>query len=511
MTESELHPALQGLEPRPLWERFDEIRRIPRASLNEEGMRQYLEGVAAAQAWKSIRDEAGNLIIYVPGCGAGKRAPALAIQGHMDMVCVKRRDVEHDFASDPIELQRASVEFEAGKPSDVLQARGTSLGSDNGVGIAAGLAIALDAELEHPPLELIFTADEERGMTGVENLDVSLISAKRLLNLDAEEHGSIYLSSAGGRDLIGTWGLQREDIAADDLPVHVTLAGLAGGHSGVEIHLGRINAIHLLVKSLTDPAVELDGVRLGRLEGGEASNAIPRSADVLLWCARHRAEPFIEALIGVVERAMEAFLPEDRAGLCFEARIGEREEIEHMQVEAEGPLSAVVTRTVLKSLAHIPDGVIAMSEALPGLVETSSNLGIVRTREDELEFVTLTRSSKQGGVGSVQERIERRLEAAGASVTYENEWPGWEADLENPLVERVLSVYEDLYDAQPAVKAIHGGLECGFFAQRIPGISMIAFGPEIRNAHTPDEAILVETVPPFYALVRALVRDLCRA
>jgi dipeptidase D len=511
MSKGDLHPALVGLEPRSLWERFDEIRQIPRASQNEEGVRAYLENLAAEHDWKCVRDGAGNVVIYVPGVGAGKRAPALAIQGHMDMVCVKRREVEHDFDADPIELKRAELELGGAERVDCLQACDTSLGSDNGVGIAAGLAIALDPDLEHPPLELIFTADEERGMTGAEGLDVELISARRMLNLDAEEHGSIYLSCAGGRDLVASWSIEREDIAADDLPVWVTISGLAGGHSGVEIHLGRQNAISLLVQALTDGAVELDGVRLGKLDGGAASNAIPRSAEALLWCARHRAEPLVDSLIAVVQLAMDKFLPEDRAGIHFEARIGEREEIEGLDPDTVGPLSAATTRMILKALATIPDGVIAMSEALEGLVETSSNLGVVKTGANELSAKALTRSSKVGGVVSVQDRIERRLEASGAFIEFENEWPGWEADLTNPLVNRSIAVFEDLFESQPAIKAIHGGLECGFFAQRIPGLAMISFGPEIRNAHTPDEAIVLDTVPPFFELVRALVKDLCRA
>ena len=511
MSKGDLHPALVGLEPRSVWERFDEIRRIPRGSQNEEGMRAYLEGLAAEQSWKCVRDAAGNIVIYVPGTGAGKRAPALAIQGHMDMVCVKRRDVAHDFAADPIELKRAELEFGGEPRRDCLQARDTSLGSDNGVGIAAGLAIALDPELDHPPLELIFTADEEVGMSGAEGLDVGLISARRMLNLDAEEHGSIYLSCAGGRDLVASWNIEREDIAGDDLPVWVTISGLAGGHSGVEIHLGRQNAISLLVQALTNGAVELDGVRLGKLDGGAASNAIPRSAEALLWCARHRAEPLVESLIAVVQQAMESFLPEDREGIHFEARIGEPDEMDAFDPNSVGPLSAAATRMILKALATIPDGVIAMSEALEGLVETSSNLGVVETRDTELCAKALTRSSKNGGVLSVQDRIERRLEASGAMIEFENEWPGWEADLTNGLVGRSIAVFEKLFESSPAIKAIHGGLECGFFAQRIPGMSMISFGPEIRNAHTPDEAIVLDTVPPFFELVRALVRDLCRA
>lgn len=508
MGTTQLHPALAGLEPRELWERFDELRQIPRPSMLEEGVRRHLEAIAETQGWRSARDEAGNLFVYVPGRGVGKKAPPLAVQGHMDMVCTKRAEVQHDFEKDPIQLKRGKIEIE-GETREVLQADGTTLGSDNGIGVAAALALALDPGLDHPPLELIFTADEEVGMSGAEHLDSELVHAKRLLNFDAEEHGSFYLSCAGGRDLIARWAVEREEIAADDLPLFLSISGLAGGHSGVDIHRNRTNAILLMAQALSDQCIELDGIRLGRFDGGGQDNAIPRQSEVLLWCARHRAEPLAKSLTDLMARLGREMDPTDHGAFCFEARIGDEAEREALADFA--PLSNRMFRTVLKMLCAFPNGVLVMSEAIEGLVESSSNLGILETTHDEMRLVSLTRSSKRGAVEAIQGRMELAMEAAGAQVEFSNAWPGWEADLDNPLVRTAISTYAELFDQAPAIKAIHGGLECGYLAERLPSCNMIAFGPEIVNAHTPDEAVVLDTVGPFYELARRLLRNLCRS
>lgn len=473
----------------------------------EEGVRVHLESIAAEQGWKSARDDAGNLVLYVPGRGAGRKSPPLAIQGHMDMVCTKRNEVEHDFATDSIELMLAEMDID-GSPHAVLRAKGTTLGSDNGIGLAAGLAVALDSELDRPPLELIFTADEEAGMSGAEGLDPGLVHAKRLLNLDAEEHGSVYLSCAGGRDLIAQWALEREEVRADDIPVRVVLEGLAGGHSGVDIHLGRRNAIVALVNALCEVETDFDGVRLGRIDGGGQDNAIPRRAELLLWCAKHRAAPLCEEIRAHFEAMREDLEPKDLAGLRIKTEIGD--EAERDALSDYGPLSATMSRTILKVLRAVPDGVISMSEAIPDLVESSSNLGIISTGPDHVRLVLLTRSSKSGALETIQGRMELSMEAAGAEVEFDNGWPGWEADLENPLLAQTVSTYQALFATSPQIKAIHGGLECGYLSQRLPGVHMVAFGPEIRNAHTPDESVVLDSVEPFFMLVRQLVRDLCR-
>ena len=496
----ELDAALTGLEPRILWEQFDAIRRIPRPSLHEERVRQYLRDLAAAQGWRTREDKAGNIVIYVQGCGRGVDSASLAFQGHMDMVCVKDPEVTHDFHRDPIALARETIVVE-GEPRDVLTAQGTTLGSDNGLGIAAALAVALDESVDHPPLELLFTADEETGMTGAFALDGSMISAGRLINLDAEEQGSVYLSCAGGRDLVAQWELQREPARAEDIALRVRVSGLRGGHSGVDIHEGRPNAIMVLLRALAAPNVELDGVRLASCDGGGRTNAIPRTAQAILWCSPQRSESLRQQLIAAVHGLIEGFGPLDRE-LTFLV-----EQVDAS--ECPGPLAAAGSRAVLKALTTLPDGVIAWSKSIDGLVETSSNLGILETTEGTLRATCMTRSSADDAIEHVQERMKLALEASGAQVEFRGAYPGWEADLDNPLLERHNQVYERLFGRPPAVKAIHAGLECGILHKRIPGVHMIAFGPEIRNAHTPDEAVLLDTVEPFWRLVAALASDLC--
>lgn len=500
MPEDELDPALQGLEPRLLWQQFDAIRRIPRPSLHEELVRKHLRSVASEHGWEVREDRAGNIVLAVPGQGAGKKAPALAIQGHMDMVCAKNPDVAHDFHRDPIALHRVELELD-GRSCDVLQARGTTLGSDNGLGLAAALALAIDETVDRPPLELLFTSDEETGMSGALNLDAGMIRAKNLLNLDAEEHGSVYLSCAGGRELIGHWELEREKPRPEDVALRVRVSGFRGGHSGVEIHEGRANAIVELLGTLSAPGVELDGVRLASCDGGGRPNAIPRFAQAVLWCAPSRVQMLVDQLREAAETRRERVAEQDRG---FELTV---ERVDG--TECPAPLVAHESRAMLKALSSLPDGVIAWSKSIEGLVETSNNLGVIETTQQQLRVVCLTRSSRDGALESVQERMQRTLEASGATSTYQGAYPGWEADLDNPLLARTIAVYEALFGEPPAVKAIHAGLECGILHTQMPSVHMVAFGPEIRNAHTPDEAVVLDTVEPFWRLLSGMARDLC--
>jgi dipeptidase D len=499
--ETTLHPALQGLEPATLWQQFDRLRRIPRPSYHEQGVRDFLHALASDHGWRSAEDKAGNVVIYVPGRGRGEGSEPLAIQGHMDMVCEKRSDVEHDFHTDPIDLRRTEIDVD-GTMKEVLAAQGTTLGSDNGIGVVTALSLGLIEGQDHPPLELIFTTNEEAGMTGAIDFDGSLVSAKRLLNLDAEEDGSIYLSCAGGRELHARWEVRRQTPGVDDVPVLLKVSGLRGGHSGVDIHLGRANAILVLVQTLADPRVELDAVRLGSCSGGGRPNAVPRDAEAILWCARTRLENLRREIAEV-----EASMRERYAEIDPDLRI-ELEEIDDPGASMH-PMSAGQSRALLKAIVAIPDGVIAWSPVLEGLVETSSNMGIVETTDEEMKLVALTRSSKPGAMELVQERAERALESSGASVEYGGAYPGWEAKTDTALLEQAKKTYGRLFAKPPEIKAIHAGLECGILGQRLPGVDMISFGPDIRNAHTPDEALVLDTMPSFWRFVSALVADLC--
>jgi dipeptidase D len=496
-----IDPALEGLTPRSLWEQFDALRRIPRPSLAEEGVRAHLRALARDNGFGLREDGAGNLVLVVPARGRGVGKAPLSIQGHMDMVCEKATGVEHDFTRDAIALQRREVDVD-GRPMDVLQACGTTLGSDNGIGCATALAIALEPDLDHPPLELLFTANEENGMTGAAALDPNLVTARRLLNLDAEEDGTIYLSCAGGRDLVATWTVERQNPGSDAVPLEIVVDGLRGGHSGVDIHLGRANAIVLAVRALSNPGIDLDGVQLASFEGGGRANAIPRRARVVLWCARSRVDAVIAQIATAAENLRNEIAATDP----------------DLEVSCEtispdgvlGPLPPPIGKAIFRAVASIPDGVLAWSEVIDGLVETSNNIGIFTTDETSMRVQCLSRSSKEGAVVALQERVERKLESSGASVLFQGEYPGWEAKLDTELLAVARTTYARLFGRQPALKAIHAGLECGILGRRIPNLEMIAFGPAIHNAHTPDEMLVIDTVAPFWRFVSELVADLCR-
>jgi dipeptidase D len=511
--EPAIDPALVDLEPATLFALFDQLRRIPRPSLHEEGVRAWLRGLAGRHGWELAEDAAGNVVLRIDGRGHGRDAAPVIVQGHMDMVTEKRSDVDHDFLRDPIGLRRAHVDYGHG-PRDVLLARGTTLGADNGIGVCTALAVALAPDVDHPPLELLFTANEETGMTGAIALDGSMLTGRRLVNLDAEEHGSLYLSCAGGRDLIATWEVRRHPRGSHDVPVRLQIHGLRGGHSGVDIHEGRASANVLLVKTLLHELVELDGVHLASVDGGTKRNAIAREAAAVLWVPASREAGFRAQVAAAFERIVEAARHTDpEVALSLEVLAGDA------AAAVADPVDDALARAVLRALDGVPHGVQAWSPVVEGLVETSNNLAIICTAGpsaggetagvDVLRVECLSRSSKAGAIEGLQERIARTLTASGAKVEFRGAYPGWEADPHNPMVARTSATFARTFGSEPQIKAIHAGLECGILGQRLPGVAMVAFGPEIRDAHTPEEALVLDTVGPFWTLVVALMRDLC--
>lgn len=502
-----LDPALAGLEPLELWRQFDALRRIPRPSLQEAGVRGYLLGLAADHGWAALTDETGNVVLRVPGRGCGTDSATLAIQGHMDMVCEKLETIAHDFSRDPIQLRRRVRRID-GREVDVLQAVGTTLGSDNGIGCATALALALTPGLDHPPLELLFTVDEEVGMTGAFGLDPTLVTARRLINLDAELEGRIYLSCAGGRELHARWELDRDERHNDDVAVRLRVEGLRGGHSGVDIHEGRANALAVLIGLLTSKEIDLEGVRLATCDGGGRSNAIAATAQTVLWCASSRVKELGRAFTLAGERVAEAY-----AAVDPELQVSFEELDRESRAQTPPPVSSITSRSILEALRNMRDGVLTWSPVIDGLVESSNNLGTISTTRGpdggEMRLVALTRSSKPGAIESYQDRWERTLEASGASVEYQHGFPGWEARVDTELLRTAQASYERLFARAPILEAIHAGLECGVLHDRVPGLEMIAFGPDIHDAHTPNESLVIASVEPFWRFVVQLAADLC--
>ncbi len=493
------------LQPALLWRYFDDLCRIPRGSGNESGVRAYLKEFAERNHWAFAQDSAGNCVISVPGRGAGLASEPVILQSHMDMVCVAdKQHAGHDFTRDPISTQVRQW-TEKGAAREVLTGTGTTLGADNGMGLVAGLAVATDPAVAGcPPLELLLTIEEETGLTGARKLDPSLLRADLLINLDSEELGDICVSCAGGRDLVVDWTLQRESPSPQDVPMRVRIGGLPGGHSGVQIHERRGNAIVSLLRALLAiPGV--DGViELAALEGGAARNVIPGTLTALLWAPEAQALAIESAFNDpALREAILAEVDEDVPGsiTCGAERLHE--------LSAYQPIPPARTSAILNAIAAIPNGVRQWSEVVDGLVETSNNVAVLSTDSASIRLQCSTRSSREGAIEAFQDAVRPGLEASGAQVTVGDGYPGWPADPNNPLLRQAERAFTTILGHAPRVSAIHAGLECGVFKGKRPSLQMISFGPDIFGAHTTNERIAIDSVPPFYACLTSLLRDLC--
>jgi dipeptidase D len=474
------------LEPTPVWRQFDRILTIPHASKNEEGMRALVRDVAARHGLEVAADRAGNLVVRKPASAGHPSAPVTVLQSHLDMVTEKNSDVTFDFARDPIQPRREG---------DYLYATGTTLGADNGIGVAAMLALAEAKDLEHGPLELLFTIDEETGLTGAAGLDPKLLRGRRLLNLDTEEEYALYVGCAGGAGTDLAIPLETM-FGADGLDaVEVRLVGFKGGHSGVDIHLQRGNAISLLGRALWALYPEY-GFELVRVEGGNMHNAIPREAKALLRIA-HADKARLTMALGREAQTLSQELAGIEEGIRVEVA-----PVERAAVPAE-VLSEPAVRRVLALLAALPHGVLAMSHDIAGLVETSTNLAKVRTEGTTLRIHQSNRSSVMSALRATQRRISAYAELAGGEAQQSEGYPGWKPDLASPLLATLERVHLAEFGRKAEVKAIHAGLECGLIGEKFPGMEMISFGPQIEFPHSPDERVLIPSVGRFWNLLSA--------
>ena len=456
---------VSSLEPRPVWSHFDTILTIPRASKDEERMRQHVLGAAARLGCDHAVDGAGNVVVRKPASPGRDAAPVTILQSHLDMVQEKNADVAFDFSTDAIVPRRVG---------DHLYATGTTLGSDNGIGVATMLAVMEADDLVHGPLELLFTIDEETGLTGAAQLDAGLLAGRRLINLDSEEEGILYVGCAGGGELRLTLGVTPSGTGGDDRALTVALTGLKGGHSGCDIHLQRGNAVCLLARTLL--AAHAGGpFRLARLEGGSAHNAIPREAFATIVAGasyRERVEADIRAEFAAVR---DEFSPVDPGMALAIDDAG----------PADGAWDAGTTLTALRLISSLPHGVEAMSYDIPDLVETSNNVATVKGVNGSLVITTSSRSSVDAELDALRRRIRATAELAGAAVDVRPAYPGWKPNLDSEVLEVVKRVHAQELGAQPEVAAIHAGLECGIIGKKIPGMDMISFGPVIEFPHSP--------------------------
>jgi dipeptidase D len=474
---------VSSFEPRPLWAHFDRILKIPRGSKEEDRIRRHVIEVAERQGVEHHTDAAGNVLVRKPGTAGREHAPVTILQGHLDMVNEKDSGVAHDFGSDPI-CPRQEGEW--------LYATGTTLGADNGIGVAAMLALLEASDVPHGPLELLFTIDEETGLTGASGLDASRLTGRRLINLDSEEEGDVTVGCAGGSGTV--LRLPVESGAATGTALTLRLRGLRGGHSGMNIVLQRGNAVKLLARILT-AASEATNFRLVRLEGGNMHNAIPREAEATVLVAGDAAafRAAVEAELAAVKAEFQAADPE------ITLEIG----------DATSPGRAwtpEATAKVLRLLEALPHGVLAMSPDIPGLVETSTNLATVKVEGDTLEVGTSSRSSVGSALRATRRRITAIAELAGAAVEHGHGYPGWKPDLKSPLLATVKAVELEVYGHEPNIVAVHAGLECGIIGEKVPGMDMVSIGPQIEAPHSPNERVHVESVGRFWRLL-AVVLD----
>ncbi|MFQ5741341.1 MAG: aminoacyl-histidine dipeptidase [Acidobacteriota bacterium] len=479
---------VSDLEPKELWKHFDQILTLPRGSKNEEAAAGYVISVAERHRLGYKRDDAGNVLVRKPGTRGRESKPITILQCHLDMVNEKNAEVDHDFSKDPLQPLREG---------DYLKATGTTLGSDNGIGIAASLALIESTSMAHGPLECLFTVDEETGLTGAGSLQPGFLEGRQLINLDTEEEGALYVGCAGGAGVNLTLPLEHRNWPAHLTAVAVKLHGLRGGHSGVDIHLQRGNAVKLLARALEGAQGRLE-LGLASLVGGNMHNAIPREAFARVGLAEADKVAFEEGIQGEFQAIREEFKPAD-PGMTWS--------IESAPIP-DTLLEERSARTVLWLLNALPHGVMSMSYDIPDLVETSSNLATVALDRDQLLVHISNRSSVETALSALQVRVASIGHLAGAQVEFLEGYPGWKPNLDSHLLKVAEGVFKRHLGRDPEVKAVHAGLECGIIGEKYPGMDMLSLGPQIEFPHSPDERVRIGSVSDFYQLLSAILEEL---
>jgi dipeptidase D len=480
--------TLTSLKPALLWKYFSRILTIPHGSGNERALGDYIVSVGKELGLTSKRDKVGNVVVSKPARPGREQAPGVILQGHMDMVNEKNSDIVHDFLKDPI---KAEIK------GDWVEAQGTTLGSDNGIGVAAALAVMEDQTIVHGPLEFLFTVDEETGLTGANHLSKGFLKGANLLNLDSEDEGTFTIGCSGGGDSEITLPLARKNRRFKGT-YKLRLYGLRGGHSGLDINQGRGNAIRLLVRLLYQ-ACEKFNFDLMRLEGGNKRNAIPREAWATLSLDASSAKKitgFFAAAFAKIRNEYKAV--EKEAQLSFEEAPEEKEK----------PLTADSQAILLRLLLTLPHGVVSMHPEIAGLVETSSNLAVVRCENTRAQVVCSSRSSVASALAAVRLTIKAQAELAGARIFQEGGYPGWEPNLDSALLKKLREVYSRVFGKEAEIKAVHAGLECGIIGEKYPGMDMVSFGPTIEHPHSPEERVHIGSVERFWIFLAAALLDL---
>ena len=477
---------LDQLEPRSVFHYFEALCAIPHGSGNTKAVSDYCVRFAETRGLEHYQDALNNVVIIAPAAAGYEDAPPVIVQGHLDMVCAAAPGCEKDMAREGLEL------FVDG---DLIGARGTSLGGDDGAAVAMILALLDDPTLPRPRLEAVFTTDEETGMFGAQGLDVSPLKGRTLLNLDSEAEGVFTVACAGGARVYLRWTPRFEPVAA--LPMRVTIGGLRGGHSGVEIDKGRGNANILMGRLLREVCAGVP-IRLLSLRGGTADNAIPLSCEAEIAVAPEDAEAAYAA-VDAVCGALRAELALTDPGL----RIG----VAPGQPETVSALTQADTAHILDALSLVPNGIQSMSFALPGLPETSLNLGVLSLDPSGAVMTFSVRSSVASRKKDLIEKLRCVAAVTGAEAEISGDYPAWEYKADSPLRERMIRIYRDMYAAEPKVVAIHAGLECGLLAEKLPGLDCVSIGPDMLDIHTADERMSIASMSRTWEFVKAILRE----
>ena len=466
------------LKPASVFHYFNEICQVPRPSKKEEKIIAYLENFAQAQGLEWKKDESGNILIKKPATAGLENLKTVILQSHIDMVCEKNSDSTHDFLNDPIETYI---------DGEWLKAKGTTLGADNGIGMAAQLAVLAANDIQHGPLECLFTVDEETGLTGAFALKEGFMDGDILINLDSEDEGELFIGCAGGANTVAQFAYTEIDAPQDYFFFHVAIKGLTGGHSGDDISKNRANANKLLNRFLSQISAKYD-MYLCEIDGGNLHNAIPREARAL--CAvpmKHKEDVRIDMNIYTAEIENEFSVTEPNL---------------RTELGSESPCAKAIDRDtvarLLQSVYAVHHGVYAWSQDMPGLVETSSNLASIKMVDGKIKIVTSQRSSILSSRKDMSQVVRSAFLLGGAEVTTGDGYPGWKPNPSSPILKVAIESYKKLFGVEPKVKAIHAGLECGLFLEKYPHLDMFSTGPTLRGVHSPDERMHIPAVDKFW-------------
>jgi dipeptidase D len=479
--------SITTLQPVEVWNHFYALTQIPRPSKKEARVVEFIKNFGQKAGLETLVDSVGNIIIRKPATPGMENRKGVIMQAHLDMVPQKNNNKVHDFETDPIETII---------DGEWVKANGTTLGADNGIGVASIMAALESKILIHGPLEGLFTVDEETGMTGAFALKPGVLKGDILLNLDSEDEGELYVGCAGGIDGNIHFDYESDSMPAGYIPYKIHISGLRGGHSGLDIHLGRGNSNFILFRLLYGASQKTD-IRISEIDGGNMRNAIPREAFASIIVPQHQESEMINLL--------------GKAAQLLKNELTSREPELKIEIQKDSSVSRVLKKSLqqrlIASVYACPNGVIRMSDSVPGLVETSTNLAIVKTDKDRVRVHCLLRSSVDSAKLALADRMRALFEMAGARVDFAGSYPGWKPDMQSDIMKTMKKVYEDKYGRTPEIKAIHAGLECGIIGGVYPRLDMISFGPTIRHPHSPDEKVNIPSVQKYWEYLSETLKN----